>query len=214
MLADVLRRIREEEPPKPSLRISDEPGALPAISAQRKMEPPRAHEGWSQGDLDWIVMKALEKDRSRRYETANGLAQDVLHYPSATSRCSRGRRRRSTGSGSSRASTGRRDRDRGVRLVLLAAPRGGEHGPRRLGEPRADAGPSGRGRRGASGTMPGRCSISSRTRCSLRRGPRDRREAWAASATIRAAIDAAEPVDRDLLRRPAARRGLDPLRGR
>ena len=78
ILSDVLRRIREEEPPRPSLRISASRDALPAISAQRKIEPRQLAKAL-RGDLDWIVLKALEKDRSRRYETASGLAQDVLH---------------------------------------------------------------------------------------------------------------------------------------
>ncbi len=73
-----LRIIREEEPPKPSVRLSttDE---LAAIAAKRGLEPKKLN-GLVRGDLDWIVMKCLEKDRSRRYETANGLAMDVQRY--------------------------------------------------------------------------------------------------------------------------------------
>ncbi|MCP6769389.1 hypothetical protein NL529_31535, partial [Klebsiella pneumoniae] len=52
---------------------------LPALSKQRQMEPARLTR-LLRGELDWIVMKALEKDRSRRYETASGLARDVEHY--------------------------------------------------------------------------------------------------------------------------------------
>src|ERR1019366_8624269 len=52
---------------------------LTAIAKQRKVEPPRLIH-LVRGDLDWIVMKALEKDRTRRYETANGLAMDVQRY--------------------------------------------------------------------------------------------------------------------------------------
>jgi len=75
---ELLRIIREEEPPKPSTRLSttDE---LPSIAASRKTEP-RKLSGLVRGELDWIVMKALEKDRSRRYETANGFAMDVQRY--------------------------------------------------------------------------------------------------------------------------------------
>src|SRR5205807_9517870 len=75
---EVLRLIREEEPPKPSTRLSttDE---LPAIAANRGLEPKRL-SGVVRGELDWIVMKALEKDRGRRYETANGFAMDVQRY--------------------------------------------------------------------------------------------------------------------------------------
>src|SRR6185503_14351674 len=72
------RVIREEEPPKPSTRLSTAEG-LPDIAANRGVEP-RKLAGLVHGDLDWIVMKALEKDRSRRYETANGLAMDVGRY--------------------------------------------------------------------------------------------------------------------------------------
>ena len=54
-------------------------GTLPSISAQRQMEPARLTK-LVRGELDWIVMKALEKDRNRRYETANGLAMDLRRY--------------------------------------------------------------------------------------------------------------------------------------
>jgi WD40 repeat protein/serine/threonine protein kinase len=76
---ETLRLIREEEPPRPSTRLSESRDTLPAIAARRHMEPARLTT-LVRGELDWIVMKALEKDRSRRYETANGLATDVLHY--------------------------------------------------------------------------------------------------------------------------------------
>jgi WD40 repeat protein/serine/threonine protein kinase len=71
----VLRIIREEEPLRPSLRLSTSE-KLASISAQRKMEPARL-SGLMRGEIDWIVMKALDKQRSRRYETANGLAMDI-----------------------------------------------------------------------------------------------------------------------------------------
>jgi serine/threonine protein kinase/tetratricopeptide (TPR) repeat protein len=76
---ETLRLIREEEPPRPSTRLSESKDTLPAISAQRHTEPAQLTK-LVRGELDWIVMKALEKDRSRRYETANGLAMDVQHY--------------------------------------------------------------------------------------------------------------------------------------
>src|SRR5262245_33163487 len=76
---EIRRIIREEEPPRPSLRLSALGDTLPSISALRHMEP-RALRKFVRGDLDWIVMKALEKDRNRRYETANGLAMDVQRY--------------------------------------------------------------------------------------------------------------------------------------
>ena len=76
---DEMRRIiREEEPQKPSTRISTT-DAAPSIAAQRNTEPARLAK-LVRGDLDWIVMKALEKDRNRRYETANGFAMDVQRY--------------------------------------------------------------------------------------------------------------------------------------
>ncbi|HUG92102.1 MAG TPA: protein kinase [Planctomycetaceae bacterium] len=77
-LIEWLRIIREDEPQKPSTRLSttDE---LPSIAANRGLEPKRL-SGLVRGELDWIVMKALEKDRGRRYETANGFAQDVQRY--------------------------------------------------------------------------------------------------------------------------------------
>jgi serine/threonine protein kinase/Tfp pilus assembly protein PilF len=77
-LLEVLRLIREEEPPRPSTRLSttDE---LPAVAARRGLEP-RKLSGLVRGELDWMVMKALEKERDRRYESANGLAADVQRY--------------------------------------------------------------------------------------------------------------------------------------
>jgi serine/threonine protein kinase/tetratricopeptide (TPR) repeat protein len=77
--AELLRIIREEEPPKPSTRLSDSKDLLPSISAQRQTEPAKLTK-LMRGELDWIVMKALDKDRNRRYETANGFAGDVQRY--------------------------------------------------------------------------------------------------------------------------------------
>ena len=77
--SEILKRIREEEPPKPSTRLSESKDALTSISAQRKMEPSRLTK-LVRGDLDWIVMKSLEKDRTRRYESANGFARDIRRY--------------------------------------------------------------------------------------------------------------------------------------
>ncbi|MFI5456727.1 MAG: tetratricopeptide repeat protein [Isosphaerales bacterium] len=76
---EILRMIKEEEPPKPSTRLSDSGEALASISAQRHMEPAKLAK-LVRGELDWIVMKCLEKDRNRRYETANGFAADVQRY--------------------------------------------------------------------------------------------------------------------------------------
>jgi WD40 repeat protein/serine/threonine protein kinase/predicted Zn-dependent protease len=102
---EIRRIIREDEPPKPSTRLSElsrvgsahqsrgsahsgnATGAhsppygssLASIAALRKMEPRKLSQ-LVRGDLDWIVMKALEKDRNRRYETANGFALDIQRY--------------------------------------------------------------------------------------------------------------------------------------
>ena len=75
---EVRRIIREEEPPLPSLRLSSSE-MLPSLAAGRQMEPARLTK-LVRGDLDWIAMKALEKDRNRRYETANGFAMDIQRY--------------------------------------------------------------------------------------------------------------------------------------
>jgi serine/threonine protein kinase/tetratricopeptide (TPR) repeat protein len=77
-LDEVLRVIREEEPPKPSTRLSTTE-ELPSIAANRGLEPKKL-SGLVRGELDWIVMKALEKDRNRRYETATGFALDIQRY--------------------------------------------------------------------------------------------------------------------------------------
>jgi len=75
---EILRLIKEVEPPKPSERISGS-ASLPSIAAQRNIEPDQLRRSVI-GDLDWIVMKALDKERSRRFETANGLARDVERF--------------------------------------------------------------------------------------------------------------------------------------
>ena len=76
---DIRRIIREEEPPLPSTRLSDSKETLPSISALRGMEPAKLTR-LVRGDLDWIVMKSLEKDRNRRDETANSFAADIERY--------------------------------------------------------------------------------------------------------------------------------------
>ena len=77
-LDEILRVIREVEPPTPSSRISTSE-ALPTIAATRQTEPARLGR-FVRGDLDWIVMKALAKERQRRYESAIALAQDVERF--------------------------------------------------------------------------------------------------------------------------------------
>jgi serine/threonine protein kinase/tetratricopeptide (TPR) repeat protein len=79
MYGEIQRMIREVEPPRPSTRLSESQDALAGIAAHRRIEPRRLGL-LLRGELDWIVMKALEKDRARRYETANGLAMDVHRY--------------------------------------------------------------------------------------------------------------------------------------
>jgi serine/threonine protein kinase/WD40 repeat protein len=75
---EVLRLIKEVEPPRPSVRLSSS-GDLPKIAAARKTEPERLSR-LLRGEIDWIVMRCLEKDRSRRYESASALARDVERY--------------------------------------------------------------------------------------------------------------------------------------
>jgi WD40 repeat protein/serine/threonine protein kinase len=76
---EIRRIIREEEPAKPSTRISTLGQAATTVSANRKSEPRRLSQLFRR-ELDWIVMKALEKDRDRRYDTASNLAADVQRY--------------------------------------------------------------------------------------------------------------------------------------
>jgi serine/threonine protein kinase len=76
---EIRRIIREEEPPRPSTRLSTLGRAATATSAQRHSDPRRLRQ-LCRGELDWIVMKALEKDRNRRYETASAFAADVQRY--------------------------------------------------------------------------------------------------------------------------------------
>ncbi|HUE70179.1 MAG TPA: protein kinase [Pirellulaceae bacterium] len=78
---DEMRRIiREEEPPRPSHRMSTmNADARSTISSQRHVDPRKLGPSY-RGDLDWIVMKALEKDRNRRYESASAFAADIERY--------------------------------------------------------------------------------------------------------------------------------------
>lgn len=79
-LDEIRRVIRQRDPDRPSVRLITMPAADLTATAQRRQCAPPALIRSVQGDLDWIVMKALEKDRTRRYETANGLALDVRRY--------------------------------------------------------------------------------------------------------------------------------------
>lgn len=77
-ILEMLRMVRESDLPKPSTKVSTS-DALPSIAANRNLEPGTLKRAL-QGDLDWIIMKALEKDRTRRYETAFGFASDVMRH--------------------------------------------------------------------------------------------------------------------------------------
>jgi non-specific serine/threonine protein kinase/serine/threonine-protein kinase len=77
--AAILMRIQEQEPPRPSVRLSALKESLPSISALRQTEPGKLTRQ-VRGDLDWIVMKALAKERERRYGTASAMAADVERF--------------------------------------------------------------------------------------------------------------------------------------
>jgi len=79
-LGEMRRKLREEEPQLPSTMVTSlRRTELTLMAGQRQAEPPKLISQLK-GDLDWIVMKTLEKDRNRRYETANGLALDIQRY--------------------------------------------------------------------------------------------------------------------------------------
>ncbi len=78
-LSEIQRIIREVDPPKPSTRLNQSVDTLAGVAARRRIEPKRLGT-IVRGDLDWIVMKALEKDRARRYESAHGFGQDLRRY--------------------------------------------------------------------------------------------------------------------------------------
>jgi WD40 repeat protein len=75
---EMMRIVREEEPPRPSMRLSTI-DTLPSVAANRRIDPQKLRI-LVRGELDWIVMKAPEKDRARRYETANGFAADISRF--------------------------------------------------------------------------------------------------------------------------------------
>ena len=79
-LGEICRIIREEEPSLPSARLTTLTKAELTETAQRRLLPGQRLVSELRGDLDWLVMKALEKDRERRYDTANGLAADILRH--------------------------------------------------------------------------------------------------------------------------------------
>lgn len=75
---EMLRMVREVDPPRPSTKISVTEH-LPNIAVNRSTEPAKLAK-LLRGELDWVVMKSLEKDRARRYDSANGLARDIQRY--------------------------------------------------------------------------------------------------------------------------------------
>ena len=77
---EICRIIRENDPPTPSRRLSTLGEAATTEVSEHRQAQPAALRRLLRGDLDWIVMKALEKDRTRRYETANDFAADVQRY--------------------------------------------------------------------------------------------------------------------------------------
>lgn len=78
-LHEVLLRLREEDPPRPSVRVGLEKESSSKIAASRAIDPGQLR-GLLRGDLDWITMKALEKNRARRYGSSSELAADVTRY--------------------------------------------------------------------------------------------------------------------------------------
>ncbi|MEX0676639.1 MAG: protein kinase [Pirellulales bacterium] len=76
---EIRRIIREEEPPHPSTQFSTLDDGRTAVAARRSIDADRLYR-LLRGDLDWVVMKALEKDRARRYETADALARDIQRF--------------------------------------------------------------------------------------------------------------------------------------
>ncbi|MHB9080189.1 MAG: protein kinase domain-containing protein [Pirellulaceae bacterium] len=77
--AEIQRMIREDEPPKPSTRVSTLGEQATVIARHRSVEPRRLSDQL-RGELDWIVMRAIDKERGRRYDTANALAEDIERY--------------------------------------------------------------------------------------------------------------------------------------
>jgi len=78
-LDEMLLRLREQDPPRPSARVSTEWGNLSATAKARSTEPKQLVSAL-RGDLDWITMKAVERDRTRRYGTPSDLAADISRY--------------------------------------------------------------------------------------------------------------------------------------
>ncbi len=135
--AEQLRMIREVEPPSPSARLSSA-DTLRELAARRSAEPARV-VSMLRGELDWIVMKAMEKEPDRRYETASALAQDLQRFlagepvmaapPSTAYRAAQVRR--APPGGGDRGDSGRGVAGRRTRRNAVAGPRGGPAARRR-----------------------------------------------------------------------------------
>jgi tetratricopeptide (TPR) repeat protein len=76
---EIQRIIREEDPPRPSTRLSTLGAQLQTVAQQRQLEPAKLTK-LVRGDLDWIVMRAMEKDRARRYDSASAIAEDIRRH--------------------------------------------------------------------------------------------------------------------------------------
>ena len=78
-LLHVLEIIRDTDPPRPSLRLSSSVEKIQTIGEHRRIQPAKLQQ-ILQGELDWIIMRALDKDRTRRYPTANSFGDDIQRY--------------------------------------------------------------------------------------------------------------------------------------
>jgi serine/threonine protein kinase/tetratricopeptide (TPR) repeat protein len=77
---EVLRQLREDDPPSPSAKLSEDNPKTLTATAEKRQTGPKELVSLLRGDLDWIVLKALERDRARRYGAPSELAADIVHY--------------------------------------------------------------------------------------------------------------------------------------
>ena len=77
---EILRQLREDDPPSPSAKLSEDNHKTLTATAEKRQTDPKELVSLLRGDLDWIVLKALERDRARRYGTPSDLAADIIHY--------------------------------------------------------------------------------------------------------------------------------------
>ena len=181
--AEILRRIREEEPPRLA-RGSRSRSSSPRSPSRRGMEPAKLAR-LVRGELDWIAMKALEKDRNRRYATANDLARDLQRYladepveagpPSAVYRLGKFARKHRAALATPVASPSCWWRPRRSASGRRSAPPGGNPGP------------------AIGGRGQGACWASSATSVLAAARPPGQEKGLGHAVTLREAIDAAEP---------------------